>query len=619
MLRDGQLLAVAVSSLAVGPALAWIWPAGRAWRAFLDGLSLTLVGGLCLLHLAPHAVAEGGLPALALGAVGFLGPALLHRSTGRGARFWVVASALTILVHSVIDGATLAVAGELRSVGLAVAAHQVPVGLGIWTLAAHGPGLGRWSGPWLGWLSILALMAATLLGYAAGAPIDGLLPEAVESGLEALVAGALLHVVFDAAGDHSHAAPAGRRLVLVPGADHAFVRTVQAPVVEVHGHVQCHERHHDHGHDTVASRAWSSVGAVLGMIAIGAVSAGGDESVAHFSVTMWTFVSLALAGAPALLLGYLAAGVAAALAPESSGAWLQGREPLGQSLRGVVFGLPLPVCSCGVLPLYESLVRRGIPATAALALLVATPGLGADAVLFGVPLLGWPFAVARLLAALGVAVAVALLVGHGVPSGPARAQARVTPATPPLRARLWAGLRFGFVELVDHTLPWVVLGLGVAALVEPLFAHDVFARLPSVVQVPVLALFGVPLYLCASGATPLAAMAVHKGASAGAVLAFLLAGPATNLATFTVLRRLHGTGAALRFGLAVVAIAVLVGWSVDLLGVPVAPLLHVDPAPASRPFASISAVALGALALASLFRQGIRGMVGQILEPTHSR
>ena len=95
----------------------------------------------------------------------------------------------------------------------------------------------------------------------------------------------------------------------------------------------------------------------------------------------------------------------------------------------------------------------------------------------------------------------------------------------PLKERLREGLRFGLVELFDHTMPWVLAGLLIAAWVEPILGHGLFQQVPTVLQVPLFALIGIPLYVCASGATPIAAIAIHKGISPGAGLAFLLAGP----------------------------------------------------------------------------------------------
>ena len=123
-----------------------------------------------------------------------------------------------------------------------------------------------------------------------------------------------------------------------------------------------------------------------------------------------------------------------------------------------------------------------------------------------------------------------------------------------------AGAKFGFVEVFDHTMPWIVVGLLLAALAEPMLSHTAFENIPSFFQVPLAALIGVPVYVCASGATPLAALAIHKGLSSGAALTFLIAGPATNLTTFGVLSKLHGRKIAMLFGISVTTLAMLTIW-----------------------------------------------------------
>ena len=166
---------------------------------------------------------------------------------------------------------------------------------------------------------------------------------------------------------------------------------------------------------------------------------------------------------------------------------------------------------------------------------------------------------------------------------------------------------------------FVVLGgtLALAALAEPLLNHDLLATLPSVAQVPVAALVGVPLYVCASGATPLAAVALHKGLSAGATLAFLLAGPATNVTTFGILSALHGRKLALQFGLALTVAAVLIGWGVDFVGIQTPVMSHPDQLHEHGQgwVGAGAALAVRALAMGSLWRQGARGMADQLLNP----
>jgi hypothetical protein len=114
-------------------------------------------------------------------------------------------------------------------------------------------------------------------------------------------------------------------------------------------------------------------------------------------------------------------------------------------------------------------------------------------------------------------------------------------------------------------------------------------------------------------------MAVHKGVSVGAALAFLLSGPATNLTTFTMLTALHGRALAVRFGLVLLGLAVLAGYAVDAVGLSL-PTLPLDgEAPESASFGSwVALVALVAVGLTSLFRQGPRGAIDQLVHPIHA-
>lgn len=652
MSASAVLLAVAVVGLAIGPILARIWERGAAWREALDGLSLALVGGMSLFHLLPHAMEWAGGWAVVACAVGIVAPLLLQRIREDLARTWTAAALVLLLLHALFEGAALAVvtAGKVGlPLGVAVAAHRLPVGLAVYTAGAQ-------SSRWGGWAGVGALMVATVVGFAAGAPLAHMGSELAHGVFEALVAGVLLHIVFEvppaqtrAARSPSHGfghehghdhGPAEASAYTAPTAhdhaahDHAAhdhaAHDHAAHDHAAHDHAAhdhaAHDHHHaaepdglptpgGHAHDSGPAGRWSAGGALLGLVAVGAVTvlahdhSGGADVDAHLE----TFLHLALESAPALIAGYLLAGLITALVPAGGARWLRAPSRLGQSLRGVAFGLPLPVCSCGVLPLYESLVRRGIPAAAGIAFLVATPELGLDAVLLSVPLLGLPLTVARVVAAFVIALLVGVLVAPRDPvTAPAPPPARTLP---PLGTRLRAGIRYGLVELVDHTLPWVLLGLGIAAISAPLLGHPALRALPSAVQVPLFALVGIPLYVCASGATPVAAVAVQQGVSAGAALALLIAGPATNVTTFGVLSALHGRAMALRFGLVVVGLAMAAGWAVDALQVSVPVLDGAHTSHTEGTVAWLALLAVTGLTVASLFRQGPRGVLGQIVAP----
>lgn len=580
------MLIVALLGLLAGPMLLGLAPHGRVWRRWLDGLCLSLVGGLSILHLLPHAVEHGGPIALLVAVVSAIVPGLLHRHGDGAHSRWNLGLFALLLLHAAVDGAALALLDDTSSsLSIAVAAHRVPVGLVVFATA-------RQLAPRAGWLSILLLSLATVGGFFGSDAAAHLLHghHWLEGVLEAAVAGALLHILFD---------------------HHGIIAHLHGP--------DDHDHDHDHAPEP-AEVGWSALGAVTGLVAVAVSTAVSADSHAldHIAETSETFWTLALDSAPALLLGYLLSGLIPALLTPSSAHHLSTGGPLRQAGRGLVFGLPLTVCSHGVLPQYAALVRGGVPATAALAFLVATPELGLDAVLLSVPLLGLPLAIARAAAALVVALLAALIVGRFLPAPAAPPAPAPALARAPLGQRVAQGMRYALVVLVDHTMPWIAAGLLLAALAEPLLGHALLQSLPPVAQVPLFALAAIPAYVSAAGATPLAAVAVHKGISAGAALAFLLAGPVTNVTAFALLSALHGRRAAIGFGLVVVSLAVLAGWTVDAAGLAMPEVLHTEAAEPHGPLAWASLGVLAALMLGSLFRQGPRGMVHQLTSPVRA-
>ncbi|MAG58457.1 MAG: hypothetical protein CMJ83_19390 [Planctomycetes bacterium] len=330
------------------------------------------------------------------------------------------------------------------------------------------------------------------------------------------------------------------------------------------------------------------------------------------------FVGIALASAPALLIAYLAVGFVHELLPSGRLSWLRDRGPLAQAAGGVLCGLPLPVCSCGIVPLYRELVLKGAPVAAALAFLVATPELEVAAFLLTYELMGAPMAVARVGAAAAIALFVGWIVGRRArPPADAVTGDEVAPAASRRPGVIGRALRFGLTEAVDHTAAWILLGLGVAALLSPYLSPDWAAGLWPGADVLVAALLGLPLYVCASGSTPVAAILVLNGMSPGAALAFLLTGPATNVTTFGLLSRLHGRGTALRFGISMIVLSVGAGLLVNAF----LPALDLaDPTRHVHDPSWVSIVSLGLLGLAffaSFLRQGTRRFIERVaLAPT---
>jgi uncharacterized membrane protein YraQ (UPF0718 family) len=374
-----------------------------------------------------------------------------------------------------------------------------------------------------------------------------------------------------------------------------------------------------HSHPPPAHSEWAATGALVA-VALLAWLGGLNQAFAGDGLSFVdTFVTLAFESAPALLFAFMGAGLVRGLLTPASTQWISRGSGPSQAAKGMAFGLPLPICSCGVLPLYEGLIRAGVPTTAGLAFLIATPELGLDAILISIPLLGGELTAVRLIAAAVVAFLAAVVLGRLLRvKGQIHARDASDEPSQTRMERVRAGLRFGLFELVDHTLPWVLLGLAIAAVCEPVLAHAGLRTLPAGLDVFIFALVGAPIYVCATGATPLAAVLIHAGVSPGAALAFLLTGPATNVTTFGVLARLHGRRGAVLFGVGVLSLAVVVGLLVNL-AVPATgmPALHQAAATQPSVLQTVCLALLGLLFLSSLFRQGPRGLVGQVSDAVH--
>lgn len=574
------LLLATLAALLAGPLIYALAQRRPSLLAFLDGFVLVSIAGLVLLEVVPGAFVDGGLWSGAFLLMGLLGPTLFEHLLSRARRgAHIAALALAILglvLHSMADGAALSpLSGEglhrHDALALAVAIHSIPVGLVVWWLMA--PVFGAL----LPSLAIGAMCAGTLAGYRYGLTLNEVLGAQAWAWFQALVAGSILHVVF------------GR-----PHLD-------------------------DHAAERASLPPWEGLGnlaALATLMLIGGVHAE-DGNPAAF---VQRFLHLALESAPALLLAYAVGGFISGELPDRWLRWLSRGGPASQSLRGMALGLPLPICSCGVLPLYQSLVQRGLPVAAATAFLIATPEVGLTALFVSLPLLGWEATLLRV----GAAAALASFVGYALARmlSPAPAAAAKTSCgagcgaehAPVAEPRLRRALRSGFVDLVDGTAAWIIAGVALAAFATPYVEGVLWTRLPDALEVLVFALIGLPLYVCAAAATPLIAVLIAAGVSPGAAIAFLLTGPATNVATFGVLAGLHGRRHALVFSLLTGGGAIALGLLVNLWLPSLQTTVPTLQEHAATPLQQLSLLLLALLYGASLLRRGGRAFLSDLVE-----
>jgi uncharacterized membrane protein YraQ (UPF0718 family) len=252
-------------------------------------------------------------------------------------------------------------------------------------------------------------------------------------------------------------------------------------------------------------------------------------------------------------------------------------------IKAAFLGVPIPLCSCGVLPAALVLKKQGANNGATTAFMIATPESGIDSIAITYALLDPIMAVARPLAAFGTAVVAGItenLCGYrppaqtpadGLPS-PANGCAGERDGPPPALpshsgwgSKVREGIRYAFGEFWGYLAGWFFLGILLAGLITTLIPDDVFTTyLGSGLPAMLLMLaVGIPLYICATASTPIAAALILKGVSPGAALVFLLAGPATNIASLTVLTGVLGKRAAAIYLASIAVCAVTFGLVLD--------------------------------------------------------
>ena len=309
--------------------------------------------------------------------------------------------------------------------------------------------------------------------------------------------------------------------------------------------------------------------------------------------------------APYLLLGFLLAGLMHEFVPKSlSQRYLSGRS-MKSVLWAALFGVPLPLCSCGVIPTAMGLRREGAGKGATIAFLIATPQTGVDSIVATYSLMGLPFALIRPLVAMVTAVMGGWLVNatdneilavrspqkheeehHGCCCGKHHEEKHSYGCCcgehheekhshgcccgehkRNIWHRLWDAMTYAFVEMMGDIGKWLLVGLAVAGIITALVPDTWFAVFQgnSLLSILFVLLLSIPMYLCATGSIPIAVALMLKGLTPGAALVLLMAGPASNAASIVLIRKELGWRTLLVYLGSLVLGAVVFGLAIDLL------------------------------------------------------
>jgi uncharacterized membrane protein YraQ (UPF0718 family)/copper chaperone CopZ len=280
--------------------------------------------------------------------------------------------------------------------------------------------------------------------------------------------------------------------------------------------------------------------------------------------------------APSLVLGLLLAGFLHVFVKKDRILSHLGKPGLASSAKAALVGVPLPLCSCGVLPAALGLRRDGASRGAVTSFLISTPQTGVDSVAVTWAILGWPVALAKVVAAFVAGVLGGTIVDNTDSSLEKRETAPVCTEieTGSFPRRIW---NYSFNGLFKDIYGWLVLGISISALITTVLEPGQLSRYP-VLSGPMGLLaalvIGIPLYVCSVSSVPIAAGLIYAGFPVGSALVFLMAGPATNAATMGAVRKTLGTRVFFIYLLTVIIISLAAGGMLNSLSVPVFRAYH---------------------------------------------
>jgi uncharacterized membrane protein YraQ (UPF0718 family) len=282
---------------------------------------------------------------------------------------------------------------------------------------------------------------------------------------------------------------------------------------------------------------------------------------------------------PYMLFGIMAAGIVNAFLNRSTITRHLGQGGIKPIVKAAIMGIPLPICSCGIVPLANELKKKGGSAGATVSFLVSTPESGIDSISISLALLGPVMTVARPLGAFLSAMTAGILTdvfskkqhwteydaGSCGCSGKCCSSAnKLTQKGPRQFSKLSEGLRYSLTELWPELAPWFFLGTLIAGLLTGLLPDNILSNnFQGIGGMLLILLCSIPVYICATSSTPIAAALIAKGVSPGTALVFLLAGPATNIASLSMLLSILGKRITLIYLAATASIAIVCGLLLD--------------------------------------------------------
>ena len=272
--------------------------------------------------------------------------------------------------------------------------------------------------------------------------------------------------------------------------------------------------------------------------------------------------------APYLLLGFLFAGILYLLFPKNRIRQYMGRNRNKAVVNASILGIPLPLCSCGVIPTGLSFYRNGASKGSTVSFLISTPQTGIDSILVTYSLLGLPFALIRPFVALFTGIGGGFLTNRLTAKekeeiiDDSNGNEKLPSGFFPKIKKMF---HYAFVEFLQDIMGWLIIGLTLAALLAVFIPDDFFAGRAGndILELFIILIAAIPVYICATASVPIAAVLMLKGLSPGAALVLLMAGPATNAATITMIAKVMGRKSLVSYLTSIISGALLFGFVIN--------------------------------------------------------
>jgi len=292
------------------------------------------------------------------------------------------------------------------------------------------------------------------------------------------------------------------------------------------------------------------------------------------------FINILNEMSPYLLLGFLFAGILHVFFPKDKVDKFLGKKNYRSVFNAALLGVPLPLCSCGVIPTGISFYKNGASKGSSVSFLISTPQTGVDSILVTYSLLGLPFAILRPFIALVTGFIGGVLTNIGDKERDPKVDTPKVKESDvacdggsccddksPKKNSFLEMFHYAFVEFLQDISKWLIIGLIMAAVISVAIPESFFTTYLSndYLSMLIVLLASIPLYVCATSSVPIAAILIMKGISPGAALVFLMAGPATNAATMTVIGKVLGKKTLLIYLFSIITGALLFGTLINFL------------------------------------------------------